>query len=278
MSKVKIFFGAFAIFLVLFILFLIERYPILLFIFIALIEILAAEELSFMFAKKNLKVNRIFLSALLLLITSAIYFFQDFILQNMKYLIFAGIIIFLFIFLPPFLEFRKTKNIPDFSKFNPVIFSLFYLSLYNYILLIFLYKKNVYFLVLFLGVVYFCDIGAYFAGVLFGKRKIAPVISPNKTWEGLLGGIFLSILISLLITKFGNKRNFWEISTFQSIFLSIFLSIFAQAGDFYESAIKRYCQVKDSGKLLPEHGGILDRTDSIFFTSFIFLIFLYYIF
>jgi phosphatidate cytidylyltransferase len=275
MSKVKIFFGASLIFLVLLLLFFINKYNFLLLFFIIFLEFGAIDELYSMFEKRNLKGNKIFPTIVVVLISLGIYFFQSFFRKNIKYIIIAGILISIIILLPPFLEYLRKKTIPDYSKFNITIFSILYISLYNYILLIFLLKKNIFFLILFLGVVYFCDIGAYFAGVLFGKRKIAPLISPKKTWEGFLGGVILSVLISLLITKFGNEKNLWNISTFQSIFLGILLSVFAQIGDFYESSIKRYCNVKDSGKLVPEHGGILDRTDSLFFTSPIFLTFIF---
>lgn len=102
------------------------------------------------------------------------------------------------------------------------------------------------------------DIGAYFTGRAIGKHKLWPSISPNKTIEGAIGGILLSIIVMLLA--------YWLRPDLMSIPLSIGIGLSAaivgQMGDLIQSAYKRICGVKDSGSLLPGHGGILDRTDS----------------
>jgi phosphatidate cytidylyltransferase len=100
------------------------------------------------------------------------------------------------------------------------------------------------------------DIGAYFAGRRFGRRKLAPAISPNKTVEGLFGGIVAA-------TLFGGA---WALATGLGIALlalAPLLAIAAQAGDLFESGMKRRAGVKDSGAWLPGHGGILDRLDGL---------------
>lgn len=100
------------------------------------------------------------------------------------------------------------------------------------------------------------DIGAYFAGRRFGQRKLAPGISPNKTVEGLYGGIAAA-------TLFGGA---WALATDLGIALLALapvLAIAAQAGDLFESGMKRRAGVKDSGALLPGHGGALDRLDGL---------------
>ncbi|MBW0006682.1 MAG: phosphatidate cytidylyltransferase [Sphingomonas sp.] len=100
------------------------------------------------------------------------------------------------------------------------------------------------------------DIGAYFAGRTFGKRKLAPTISPNKTVEGLLGGIVAA-------TLFGGA---WALETGLGtalIVLAPVLAVAAQAGDLFESGMKRRAGVKDSGAWLPGHGGALDRLDGL---------------
>ncbi|MEN6413154.1 MAG: phosphatidate cytidylyltransferase [Veillonellales bacterium] len=104
------------------------------------------------------------------------------------------------------------------------------------------------------------DTFAYFIGTQFGKHKLCPTISPQKTVEGAIGGIAGCILI---ITFLG----IWmQLSTIHSLFLGVLIAIIAPVGDLVESALKRFAGVKDSGRVLPGHGGILDRFDSILFT------------
>ena len=99
------------------------------------------------------------------------------------------------------------------------------------------------------------DTGAYFAGRLAGQRKLAPKLSPKKTWEGSIGGLCFSMLAAVGIG--------WNVlSLGQSLFLGFSGSVCAQLGDLAVSAMKRYFGVKDSGRILPGHGGILDRFDS----------------
>lgn len=105
------------------------------------------------------------------------------------------------------------------------------------------------------------DTGAYFFGRAYGKRKLWPKISPKKTIEGALGGIFTACVVAAIYYYFFPVHE----SLFVVIMVTIITSIFAQIGDLVESAIKRHYQVKDSGKLLPGHGGILDRFDSWLF-------------
>lgn len=117
------------------------------------------------------------------------------------------------------------------------------------------------FVVYALLVVWFTDSGAYFTGRKFGKRKLWPEISPNKTVEGFVGGIIWAIGIALIFNYFVDlEKSIWII-----IIVTIVASIFGQMGDLVESALKRHFNVKDSGHILPGHGGILDRFDSILF-------------
>lgn len=100
------------------------------------------------------------------------------------------------------------------------------------------------------------DIGAYFAGRRFGRRKLAPAISPGKTVEGLYGGIAAATLLG----------GAWALATHLGVALLALapvLAIAAQAGDLFESSIKRRARVKDSGNWLPGHGGLLDRLDGL---------------
>jgi len=103
--------------------------------------------------------------------------------------------------------------------------------------------------------------GAYFTGRKIGKRKLWPEISPNKTIEGFVGGIIWAVGIGVIFAYFAGMEQPMVVV----IIVAIAASIFGQLGDLVESALKRHFNVKDSGKILPGHGGILDRFDSILF-------------
>lgn len=105
-------------------------------------------------------------------------------------------------------------------------------------------------------VVWIADSAAYFAGKRFGKHKLAPLISPGKTWEGVAGAIFAVTLYGLVLCHIFNESYWLIIGLWTLVVLSIM-------GDLLESLIKRQAGVKDSGKLLPGHGGVLDRIDGL---------------
>jgi phosphatidate cytidylyltransferase len=102
------------------------------------------------------------------------------------------------------------------------------------------------------------DIGAYFVGKAIGKTKLWPSISPNKTIEGALGGVAIAVITSLVFAYF---RTEW-LTYGQALLIGLSAAVAGQLGDLVQSAYKRFRDVKDSGQLLPGHGGILDRTDS----------------
>src|SRR5947207_8463450 len=112
------------------------------------------------------------------------------------------------------------------------------------------------------------DSGAFFAGHFFGKHKLAPTISPAKTWEGVAGGLVFSIAAALLFTTwpFGCR---WYLA----ILLGILICVAATLGVLAESLIKRQTHVKDSGQFMPGHGGLLDRIDSLLFAVIVVFIF-----
>lgn len=125
-----------------------------------------------------------------------------------------------------------------------------------------------------LGVVIFTDTGAYFAGRAIGGPKIAPAISPSKTWAGLFGGmaasaIFLGLMVALaasaaqaLATSEGARGDIFR-AALVAAGLGAGLAVVAQAGDFFESWLKRKAGVKDSSRLIPGHGGLFDRVDGL---------------
>jgi len=110
------------------------------------------------------------------------------------------------------------------------------------------------------------DIGAYTVGSLFGRHKLAPLISPKKTWEGVAGGIALSVAIGFLMVKLcGGRLAPFGITWKTNAFVAAALSVCAVVGDLTESLFKRAVKVKDSGGVLPGLGGLLDVFDSLFF-------------
>jgi len=107
------------------------------------------------------------------------------------------------------------------------------------------------------------DTGAYYAGLLFGRTQLAPTVSPNKTVEGLVGGLFLATLAAAL-------GRAWFLPAFNLadvVICGVLLTLVGVVGDLSESAMKRSAGVKDSGGLIPAHGGMLDRLDSMLFTA-----------
>ena len=115
-------------------------------------------------------------------------------------------------------------------------------------------------------VVWSTDIEAYMFGRKIGKHKLWPVISPNKTWEGSIGAVICALICSVIyLAILGHFNIDFKASELTMIILAFFLSIVGQMGDLVESAYKRFYGVKDSGRILPGHGGILDRFDSMLF-------------
>lgn len=122
---------------------------------------------------------------------------------------------------------------------------------------------GIYYLLLALNFACVCDMGAYFVGVNFGKTKLCPEISPNKTVEGALGGIASSIVVSLIITLcYGYYGKILPV-----MLLTIPFCAAGMTGDLFASIIKRKVGIKDYGNLIPGHGGILDRVDSVLFIA-----------
>ena len=109
------------------------------------------------------------------------------------------------------------------------------------------------------AVVALADVGGYVAGNLFGKHKLAPLVSPGKTWEGFFGGILLQCILIASMASFMPEK----ITTIMLVALVIPVSLYSVLGDLFESMIKRHSGVKDSGNILPGHGGVLDRIDGL---------------
>jgi len=118
------------------------------------------------------------------------------------------------------------------------------------------------------------DAAAFFSGRAVGRHRLAPRISPNKTWEGAAAGIVGALVLSLLFASpsvFGlsNPLHIQALSYPQALLIGALVSIFGQFGDLVESLLKRNAGVKDSGNLFPGHGGVLDRLDSVVFAGIV---------
>jgi phosphatidate cytidylyltransferase len=156
------------------------------------------------------------------------------------------------------------------SNLSITFFGIFYIGfLLSHVILIRSQMDGEAWLLFLMITVWAGDIIALFSGTLFGRHKLYPKISPNKTYEGLLGAIVGSVIIGLLFASLFLP----DFNKGLCILVTIGMGILGQLGDFIESMLKRSAQVKDSGSLFPGHGGVLDRIDSFLFSA----PFLYYL-
>jgi len=177
-----------------------------------------------------------------------------YLLSSHNLIYFACIVIFLFCFMFPLVPFLKTKII--FLNITPG----FYISSFFISLIILIPDYRLLVLQTFIGI-WAVDIGGYLFGKSFGKHKIFPVTSPKKTYEGLFGSLSL-----LLLTQSFSWYFFDIFSLIELLAISILIFVGSIYGDYFESFFKRKYHCKDSGNLIPGHGGLLDRLDSAFYT------------
>lgn len=219
---------------------------------ICLFEILRMKQVALLSVPGILS---LFLLWIFLLPIDFLDFEKNFDLDKKLVLFFVGILIFLcYSFI--------SKNNFSFEHIGFCLLSIMYIGIGFYYIM---ETRSAGVLVIFfaLFLIWATDSGAYFIGRAMGKRKLAPHISPNKTVEGSLGGILSAIVVALLfyfLSDIGEMFHFGEL-----LLVTVILSVFGQFGDLVESALKRYYNVKDSGNILPGHGGMLDRVDSWLF-------------
>jgi phosphatidate cytidylyltransferase len=216
--------------------------------------IASASYFSMVYFKSNREIETILLSICILVsikLLVLLFNIEKFTLSNFsKYIYLLGYVILPFILI--------TKIPFGIKGYNPkIILSIFFLIWTN-------------------------DTFAYIVGKSIGKNKLFEKISPKKTIEGFIGGLVFTAIAGYLISKFYFKPNpnHAEMSIFIWIVTAVIVTIFSTLGDLIESKFKRIAGVKDSGKIMPGHGGILDRLDSIIFVSpFVFLFYqiLYYV-
>ena len=205
------------------------------------------------------------LSSMLIILTAAIFFIFSFVTEKMTIqyvLYFITMIIVVSLGIQSFLYLRFAPyhawQVADKAYFDSASFPYF--------------ESLTLVLYLALGVT-MNDIGAYFVGMLFGKHKMNPRISPKKTWEGFVGGIVFSAIISitfalvLALVKKPIHPHFTLQEFYWPVIISLIMPLIGDVGDFIFSAIKRNEGIKDFSNLLPGHGGILDRIDSLLFAG-----------
>lgn len=181
--------------------------------------------------------------------------FKAFISLTVLYFIFAAAVI-----LIRYKDFTL-EQIAVFCAF-PVVYSYAFSSLTNIIN----HKNAVFYILLLFNFSSVCDMGAYFIGSACGKHKLCPEISPKKTVEGAAGGIVCSLVISIVLALCF-KANVWVV-----LAVTVPFCILGMMGDLFASVIKRHTGVKDYGNLIPGHGGVLDRLDSMLFMAPLFYI------
>ncbi len=246
--------------------------PIILSIFFGIIAILALCEFY-----KNLKISNILplniLGILLAILSYSCFALKAFQIEN-KYSIIASLLLCFTIFI---VEIYRNKENP-FTNISYTLLGIIYIvlpmGLTNFIVNPTL-SSNVFIPILLLGIfiLAWCnDTFAYLVGVKFGKNRLFERISPKKSWEGFFGGFIAVQLASLLLYNFSNT----PLQFFDWMIMGAIVSVVGTYGDLVESMFKRQIGVKDSGKILPGHGGILDRFDILFIAipfifSYIFL-------
>jgi phosphatidate cytidylyltransferase len=242
-------------------------------VFLNIIIFLSAFEISKMCFHNNLKEKGNTKHYLFILLIFISILFSNILIKNnlWHYLVYFSLFLWSFVIIHIF----KLKKIKIIDKFGIIYFlgfvlvlSSFYCSIYQLYLLS---PSSLLFLVSLVAV---ADISAYFVGKKIGKNSFFAKISPNKTVEGFLGSILVSLTLTLIFCILNNYEfNF----TLKFLFLSLITVIISAFGDLGVSLIKRYSGNKDTGRILPGHGGILDRVDSILPAAPIFLTFSYFL-
>lgn len=222
---------------------------------ICLLNILALNEIRNAFKRCNINIAFGHLSVF----TIMLFYFIKIIPNHNFTILLPPVLLIIFLFSYSIIN-NNHYRIQDIA-FN--VFSYVYTSgLFLHFILMRNLRDGVYFMWWIFITNWACDTGAFFTGLIFGKNKLAPAISPHKTIEGSIGGILFSVFASFLYIKFILP----EIKIVDSLILGFLVGIFSQMGDLSASLIKRYCSIKDFSRIIPGHGGILDRFDSTLFS------------
>jgi len=162
------------------------------------------------------------------------------------------------------------KGLPGFGFANGLLSTLYGISIFGcFIAIAVLFQRSPLYLLSVMVIVWVADIGAYFAGKAFGKQKLAPTISPGKSWEGAIGGWLAVLVLAGLSTLVPQLQDTFAAQLFArkgwmiAVALLSAISAASVVGDLFESMLKRRAGMKDSSNLLPGHGGVLDRIDAL---------------
>lgn len=240
------------------------------FMFALLIGLVSFYEFFLMAQNKNIQVNLPFgLLAILVLIVNQYFHFFD---------TYSFIII--FVFLAALLELFRDNGSAIFN-IGSTLFGIFYIGIFSASLVAIrefypnigsLYDHGGYLIISVLATIWICDSAAYFGGLSLGKHKLFPRVSPKKSWEGAVFGFIFAVLA--MIAAHYLVLDFLTLG--EAVTIGIIVGTVGQLGDLVESLVKRDAEVKDSSSLIPGHGGIFDRFDSLLFSAPIILLFLKY--
>ncbi len=240
-------------------------------IFILLVGVFSFFEFAEMVKNKNVNINRALgIISVALLILNAYYKLID----SQLLLLSEIIIIFL-------IELFRDKG-SAIHNIGSTLIGIFYIGLFSSTIILiresysgtFHYNNGGLIIISIFITLWITDSAAYFLGSAFGKHKLFPRVSPNKSWEGAIAGFIFAIITMIVLQAF--LITFLTLTN--AIVLGIIVGLFGQIGDLIESLIKRDTGVKDSSNIIPGHGGIFDRFDSLIFSSpFIFIYIIYFV-
>lgn len=230
-------------------------------IFVLFIGLISFNEYSSMLRSKNSFPNKLigFLAVAVLII-------NEYKLIIDYHLLFTLIIIFLLLF-----ELFRNKS-SAINNIGSTLLGIFYIGIFSASIInlrqfyadsVFTYSQGGYLILSILISIWLCDSAAYFIGSAYGLHKLIPRISPKKSWEGAIAGFIFSV-VGMVVSK---SFMLEFLSLTDAIIIGIIIGVFGQIGDLVESLIKRDTNVKDSSSIIPGHGGILDRFDSLLFTA-----------
>ena len=239
-------------------------------IFVVGIALISFGEFSELVKNKNANTNFILGAVTVLTIILNVYFnFIDF----FALVILASVLILLYEL------FRNSGS--AILNIGSTFLGIFYLGLFSSTILLLrefyadqemLYSEGGYLIISIMVAIWICDSAAFFLGSAFGKHKLFPRVSPNKSWEGAIAGFIFAIL-AMIAAK---ALVLDSLTLFDSVVIGIIVGTIGQIGDLVESLIKRDAGVKDSSSLIPGHGGIFDRFDSLFLTAPTVYLYLYF--